>query len=140
MGARPERKQAGWSFGEEGHEHLPRHELPAEHLHSLEIAADPATAAWDEPGYVDPDWHHAHLPDGSPYWQGYAKKTPGRKAPRSGEERPLSPEFVTRITRRHYPDSAALTEEAEVDPHWYRRQRTKERDLFSRLRMRIWPG
>lgn len=137
MGATSERKQAGWSFGEEGHEHLPRHELASEHLHSLEIAADPSAPAWDEPGYVDPDWHHANLPDGARYWQGFAKTN---KNARRGEERPLSPEFVTRITRRYYPEEARLTTEDNVDPHWHRRERVKERDLLSRFRTSIWPG
>lgn len=136
MSARPlKHKEEGWSFGEEGHAHLPRHELPAEHLHSVEIQADPASPAWDEPGYVDPDWHHAHLPDGAAYWQGRAKAAP--KAPR-GEERPLSPGLVARVTRRWSSAPGAARE--ETDPHWHRRVRDKERNLFSRFRARIWPG
>lgn len=138
MGARPlKKKEEGWSYGEEGHAHLPRHELPAEHLHSVDIPSYADSPAWDEPGYVDPDWHHAHLPDGAPFWQGTVK--PARNSPR-GEERPLSPGLVARITRRYYPKEAQLTVESEMDPNWQRRSREKERNLFSRLRASIWPG
>jgi len=131
------RKQDGWSLGDEGHENIPRHELPSEHLHSVEIQADPASPAWDEPGYIDPDFHHANLPDGARYWQGYARRN---RAHRRGEERPLSPEFVTRITRRYYPDHAPLTTEEQIAPTWKMRTRTKERNLFSFLPWSIWPG
>lgn len=92
-------RSLGWSFGEDGHMHLPRHELPSEHLHTIEARAEPAVPAWDEPGYPDPDLHHANLPEGTPYWQGFAKSA---RALFPGEERPLSPGFVARITRKYF--------------------------------------
>jgi|GEM_PF-3973721 len=98
MGANTERKQSGWSFGEEGHAHHRRHELPSEHLHSIGVTPDPSSPAWDELGYVDPDFHHANLPDGARYWQGFVREN---KNPPLGEERPLSPEFVAQITSQH---------------------------------------
>ncbi len=131
------RKRDGWSLGIESRESLPRHELPAEHLHSVEIQADPLGPAWDEAGYIDPDFHHANLPDGTRYWQGYARSTRARNR---GEERPLSPEFVTRVTRRYYPDHAPLTTEEEMAPSWKRRTRTKERNLLSLFHWSIWHG
>ncbi len=139
MGEHAARKQTGWSFGEEGHDGLPRHELPSEHLHTIESKGDPASPAWDEPGYIDPDLHHANLPDGTRYWQGSARTRLSLQA-RRGEERPLSPELITRITRRYYPDNAASTQEESIDPNWSRRVRSKERNVFSRMRETIWPG
>jgi hypothetical protein len=137
MGAQPLRgNRNGWSYGPD-RPNLPRHELPAEHMHSVEVPPDPESPAWDEPGYVDPDWHHANLPEGARYWQGYAKPS---KAFRPGEERPLSPGWVARITRRHYPQEAALTTQEEMDPHWDRRIRRKERNILSLFRSTIWPG
>lgn len=129
-------RRSGWSFGEEGHEHLPRHELPSEHLHSIEIRAEPEAPAWDEPGYPDPDLHHTDLPEGTRYWQGYWKSAgKARRAP-PGEERPLSPGLVERLTRKYWKKTAA----PDTDPNWERHQRDHERDRISRLHTLIWPG
>jgi hypothetical protein len=64
-------------------------------FHHEEIPSDPACAAWDEPGYVDPDLSHAGLPLGARYWQGLAKRCSPRRAP---GDRAMSPEWVTEIT------------------------------------------
>jgi len=127
MGARPlkETKAEGWSF-EDDKNSLRRHQLPSTHFYSVSVASDPESPAWDEPGYIDPDWHHANLPDGARYWQGFAK--PSRYLQR-GEERPLSPEFVARVTHCFYPHEAEVN--LEIDPHWDRRIRGKERNIWN---------
>ena len=127
------RIESGWSLGEEGHVHLPRHELPTEHLHAVEIPSEPEAPAWDEPGYPDPDLHHANLPEGTRFWQGFARKA--RSAP-PGEERPLSPGLVERLTRKYWIE----TSPQEFDPNWERHLREHERDRISRLHTLIWPG
>ena len=129
-------RRSGWSFGEEGHEHLPRHELPSGHLHLVELSAAPEAPAWDEPGYPDPDLHHADLPEGTRYWQGYSKKARRARSSAPGEERPLSPGLVERITRKYWQKAEPL----EHDPNWDRHHREHERDRISRLYTLIWPG
>lgn len=123
----------GWSSGEDSRSHLPRHELPSEHLHSVELPAEPAVPAWDEPGYPDPDLHHADLPEGTRYWQGYSKQA---KPVRPGEERPLSPGLVERVTRKYWTRAPS----SDQDPNWERHHREHERDRISRKYTLIWPG
>jgi hypothetical protein len=121
----------GWSSGQDSRAHLPRHELPSEYLHTVERPAEPAVPAWNEPGYPDPDLHHADLPEGSRYWQGYSKQA---KPVPPGEERPLSPGLVERVTRKFWSRSSA----ASQDPNRNWRQREQER--ISRKHWLIWPG
>jgi hypothetical protein len=71
---------------------VPRQDRPPEKFYDEKVPANPACAAWDEPGYEDPDAAHADLPLGARYWQGFAKKAP------QIFERAMSPEWVAHVT------------------------------------------
>jgi hypothetical protein len=126
------RNTEGWS--EPGGHGPRRNENPPERFVEETEPGDPACAAWDEPGYVDPDLSHAGLPLGARYWQGFAKAcTPARPA-----ERALSPGWVARVTRPAARSTPSPAEES--DPLRPRVVREKERDRSSWRHFFFWPG
>jgi hypothetical protein len=76
---------------------LRRSGFPPEHFYEEIVKANPAAAACDEPGYVDPDLSSGSLEPGTRYWQGFAKAITPRP---EREERAMSPGWVAEITAR----------------------------------------
>lgn len=138
-----ESPRSGWTYGEEGHPNLPRNEMPSEIFHRIEIPAAPSAPAWNEPGYLDPDAPHEHLPEGARYWQGMVKPA---RAESPEEERPLSPGLVERITRKYWKGTppSAPSEDSGWERHNQNQGRNQgrdhERDRISRDHSLIWPG
>jgi hypothetical protein len=85
--------QNGWTTRVEGTA-LRRSDRAPDHFTQESVKANPAAAAWGEPGYVDPDLSHGSLELGTRYWQGFAKNA----TPRNPEERAMSPEWVATKT------------------------------------------
>jgi hypothetical protein len=106
---------------------VPRQDRPPVRFYEERIPADPACAAWDEPGYVDPETRHAGLPLGARYWQGFAK----RCAPR--RERAMSPEWVTRVTANEHEHPGPGEARGQVT-------REKETERLIRRPATFWPG
>lgn len=113
----------GWTARTEGTT-LRRSDFPPEHFYDESMKADPAAAAWDEPGYIDPDLSHGSLDVGTRYWQGFAKAA----MPRAPEgERAMSPGWVAEVTEseageapqklRESPDAEDTAfDDTEIDP------------------------
>ena len=85
--------QSGWTNRIEGTT-LRRSDQAPEIFQQESVKANPSAAAWDEPGYVDPDLSHGSLELGTRYWQGMAKAA----TPRDPEMRAMSPEWVAMVT------------------------------------------
>lgn len=116
---------------------VPRQDRAPEHFYEETIPSDPACAAWDEPGYQDPDLSHSHFPLGTRYWQGYAKRSTPR---RPQEERAMSPEWVTKVTERGGSERPPPFSEDESDPLRERVIREKETERLSWLHYSFFPG
>ncbi len=138
----PDEPNSGWAI--ENDPPVPRHEKTPMHFQRELESAHPACAAWDEPGYIDPDLSHLDLPVGSRYWQGYAKRCgKGRRRPAKRErERAMSPEWVAKVTAGsgHAGAPHSSLDDEEEDPNRLRVVREKERDLISNASTVLWPG
>ncbi len=130
--------KGGWSFAPL-YPSRRRHEDITRDFHRTEVPANPACAAWDEPGYVDPELKHSGLPLGARYWQGFAKPC---RIPRSAkEERAMSPEWVASVTEPLPHEHVA--DRDTPDPHWHRVVRIHERERSGLERASgatSWPG
>ena len=123
----------GWTGRTEGHV-LRRSEYPPAHFYDESTRGDPLCAAWDEPGYEDPDLSSGTLTLGTRYWQGFAKSSTARA---QDQERAMSPGWVARVTE---PGSAEMHPEEESDPQHFRVVRDKETGRISRLHSWFMPG
>ena len=130
-------QKGGWTSRDDETAIPRKDELPTQ-FYAAEKPGDPACAAWDEAGYVDPDNSHKDLPLGTRYWQGYAKSA----TPRALEkERALSPEWVTRMTERGGQlRPPPFDPEDDPDPLREHVVREKETDRLSNRPETFWPG
>ena len=113
---------SGWTDRTEGTA-LRRSDIVPENFHAETVKADPAAAAWGDPGYVDPDLSHGSLELGTRYWQGFAKKA---TRPANGE-RAMSPEWVAKVTPRHASGGTSFEEADPLREHVVREKEVNKR-------------
>ena len=68
----------GWTDPLDSRGHR-RNEFVPENFHEESHPGKSSSAAWGEPGYVDPDREHERLPLGTRYWQGFAREASSPK-------------------------------------------------------------
>ncbi|MGZ3651615.1 MAG: hypothetical protein ACXVB9_07590 [Bdellovibrionota bacterium] len=118
----------GWTTRFEGNA-LRRSDFPPEHYYDESVVPDPLAAAWDEPGYVDPDLSHGNLELGAHYWQGYSAP---RSTPPLRGERAMSPEWVTQVTEG---------QAQQISDDWeFRSRHETETERLSREPSTFFPG